>query len=68
MAKVLAAIEMLPSGATMAVLTIWAPPISICCRPMGAPILSAVPTQSAVGRNEPGLWRKARWGERKSSE
>ena len=63
-----AAIEMLPSGATMEVLTICAPPIRICCRPIGAPILNAVLTQSAVGRNRPGLRRSASWGERTSSD
>ena len=35
---------------------------------MGAPILNAVPTQSAVGRNEPGLPLSDRLGERNSSD
>ena len=52
-----------PRGATISVLTIWADPISRCCNPMGAPILKAVPTVSAFGLNEPGRPRNDNIGD-----
>ena len=59
MASEWAAMAMVPKGATMRVLTTYAPPISMCCNPIGAPILKAVLTVSDFGLNDPGRPTKA---------
>ena len=51
MANEWAAMAMVPRGATMRVLTTYAPPISMCCSPIGAPILNAVLIVSCLGLN-----------------
>ena len=54
MASEWAAMAIVPNGATIRVLMICADPISMCWRPIGAPILKAVLTVSDFGRKEPG--------------
>ena len=58
MAKVLAAMAMLPSGATIMVLTICAPFINTDCIAIGDPIFSALRTYCPIHLNSPPSCRR----------
>ena len=68
MAKVLAAMAMVPSGATMTVEAMYPPRRRTFCRAIGPPMSNAFPSTFEVGLNEPLSCSRFSSGERTTAK